>query len=256
MKTYCLLIMAAICCFYATQSLSQDIHFSQIFETPILRNPSLAGIFKGDARIQSVYRTQWNNITTPYQTTSLSGELKKQIGNSDDYITFGAQILNDKAGSIGLSTTAFFPALNYNKSMSEYRNTYLSVGFMGGIVERHFDKSKVTTNNQFDGNAFNRNISDGETFSNTSYCYFDGSAGVSLNTQLGDNEENNMFVGLAYHHFNKAKKTSFYNATNEPINPKWVGSVGVRLMNNENSYITVQSDFTQQAQSGSVRVRI
>ena len=68
---------------------SQDIHFSQIFETPLLRNPSLAGLFKGDIRIQSVYRTQWNSITTPYQTTSISGEFKQKIGNADDYLTIG-----------------------------------------------------------------------------------------------------------------------------------------------------------------------
>jgi hypothetical protein len=38
-------------------SFSQDIHFSQFFEAPLLRNPSLAGIFTGDIRVQGVYRT-------------------------------------------------------------------------------------------------------------------------------------------------------------------------------------------------------
>ncbi|MGZ3910129.1 MAG: type IX secretion system membrane protein PorP/SprF, partial [Flavisolibacter sp.] len=38
----------------------QDIHFSQFFEAPLLRNPSLAGIFTGDIRVQAVYRDQWN----------------------------------------------------------------------------------------------------------------------------------------------------------------------------------------------------
>ena len=31
---------------------SQDVHFSQFFEAPLWRNPSLAGIFKGDIRVQ------------------------------------------------------------------------------------------------------------------------------------------------------------------------------------------------------------
>ena len=31
---------------------AQDIHFSQFFETPLLRNPALAGIFTGDIRLQ------------------------------------------------------------------------------------------------------------------------------------------------------------------------------------------------------------
>jgi len=237
---------ALLICISPSKVKSQDIHFSQIFETPILRNPSLAGLFTGDARIQSVYRTQWNNITTPYQTTSLSGEVKMKVGNADDYITIGGQILNDKAGSIGLTTTEFFPAINYNKSIGSETNTYISLGFMGGIVQHHFDKSKVTTNNQFDGNAYNRDISNGENFSNTSYSYFDGSVGMSLNSQIGENQDNNLIIGLAYHHFNKSKKTSFYTLNNETITPKWVGSIGVKISNNESSYFTLQSDYSKQ----------
>src|SRR5450432_3924194 len=42
---------------------SQDLHFSQFFEAPLLRNPALAGIFTGDYRIQGVYRDQWNSFT-------------------------------------------------------------------------------------------------------------------------------------------------------------------------------------------------
>src|ERR1700733_7808210 len=71
---------------YTSYCFSQDIHFSQFFETPLLRNPALAGIFSGDLRIQGVYRTQWNSITVPYQTASLNGEYKQPIGHSDDYI--------------------------------------------------------------------------------------------------------------------------------------------------------------------------
>ena len=39
---------------------TQDIHFSQFSETPLLRNPALAGIFSGDVRVQAVFRNQWN----------------------------------------------------------------------------------------------------------------------------------------------------------------------------------------------------
>ena len=46
---------------------AQDIHFSQFFEAPLLRNPSLAGIYTGDIRVQAVYRDQWNSITNAYK---------------------------------------------------------------------------------------------------------------------------------------------------------------------------------------------
>src|ERR1700710_2244322 len=55
---------------------AQDIHFSQFFETPLLRNPSLAGIFTGDYRVQTVYRDQWNSVTNAYKTTAINAEYK------------------------------------------------------------------------------------------------------------------------------------------------------------------------------------
>jgi len=59
---YYLSFLGLALCFSAG---AQDIHFSQFFETPLLRNPALAGIFTGDVRIQAVYRTQWASVTVP-----------------------------------------------------------------------------------------------------------------------------------------------------------------------------------------------
>lgn len=225
---------------------AQDIHFSQFFETPLLRNPALAGIFKGDIRVQSVYRNQWNSVTTPYQTGSLNAEFKKPVGKGDDFITIGGQILYDKAGTIALQSTHILPALNYHKSLSGTHNSYLSLGFMGGWVQRSIDRSKVTTNSQYDGTGFNPGLSDGESFPRNSYSYLDGSVGMSFNTQIGENPDNNIYIGAAYHHFNKATKVSFYGNPNYEMIPKWVGSVGLRMTVNEYSYFTLYGDYSKQ----------
>ena len=225
---------------------SQDIHFSQFNEAPLLRNPALAGIFSGDLRLQAVYRTQWQSVTVPYQTTSFNGEYKLPLGKSEDFITIGGQILFDKAGSIAMTSTHILPAVNYHKSLSGQRNMYLSLGFMGGLVQRRFDRSKITTNSQFDGNSYNGSLSDGENFDNPSYSYFDGTAGMSFNSQIGDNENNNIFLGIAYHHFNKPSNISFYGNTKLEMIPKWVYSAGAKMGTSDNSYITFQADYTQQ----------
>ena len=68
---------------------AQDVHFSQFFEAPLLRNPSLAGLFNGDIRVQGVYRDQWNSITNAYRTGSLNAEYKMSVGQSDDFLTAG-----------------------------------------------------------------------------------------------------------------------------------------------------------------------
>jgi len=228
------------------QAQSQDIHFSQIFETPLLRNPALAGLFQGDIRIQSVYRTQWNSVTVPYRTGSLDGEVKLPVGKGNDYLTLGVQFLYDKAGTVELTATHILPALNYHKSLSDEKNSYLSLGFMGGWVQRSIDRSKMTTNSQFDGSHYNENLSDGEYFTSPNYSYFDASVGMSYNSQIGLNSDNNMFVGLAYHHFNKPKKLSFYTDNDVEGAPKIVGSAGVRMSMLNHSYFTIQADYSKQ----------
>jgi type IX secretion system PorP/SprF family membrane protein len=225
---------------------AQDIHFSQFFETPLLRNPALAGLFSGDIRLQGVYRTQWNSVTNAYQTGSLNAEFKRPIGKKDDFITIGAQILYDKAGTVSLSATHVLPALNYHKSLSTERNMYLSLGFMGGWVQRRIDRSKITTNSQYDGTGFNPNLSDGETNLRNSYSYLDASVGMSFNMQLGENKDDNLYLGLAYHHFNKATKVSFYGNPNYEMIPKWVGSAGLRMNISEQSFFSIETNYSSQ----------
>ncbi len=218
---------------------SQDIHFSQFFEAPLWRNPSLAGIFTGDVRVQAVYRDQWNTVTNAYKTGSLNAEFKMPIGKGEDFITTGFEILNDQAGTIGWTSTHVLPALNYHKSLSSEHNRYLSMGFMGGWVQRRFDISKVTTNSQYDNGTI------GENFPKTEYNYLDGSVGMSYNSNLNDNPDNNFFIGAAYHHFNRPSN-SFYTNTNTTLEPKWVFSGGLRFGVTDAAYLTIQADQSMQ----------
>lgn len=218
---------------------SQDIHFSQFFETPLWRNPSLAGIFEGDIRVKAVYRDQWNSITNAYKTGSLDAEFKMPVGKNNDFITTGLQVIYDKAGTIGWTSTHVLPVLNYHKSLSNDRNQYLSLGFMGGLVQRRIDLSKVTTNSQYDNGGL------GETFSNTQYMYADGSVGLSYNSTLGYDVNNNFFIGAAYHHFNRPKN-SFYRNAGIETHPKWVFSAGLRFGVSDYAYMTIQADQSMQ----------
>jgi Type IX secretion system membrane protein PorP/SprF len=117
LKSYRIFI-ALLLMVYHTSISAQDLHFSQFFEAPLLRNPSLAGLFAGDIRVQAVYRNQWSSISFPYQTGSLNMEYKFPVGKGDDFFTAGMQFLFDKAGSVALTSTQLLPALAFHKSMS------------------------------------------------------------------------------------------------------------------------------------------
>ncbi len=189
--------------------------------------------------MQAVYRDQWNNVTNAYRTGSVNAEIKMPVGNVNDFVTAGLQVLYDRAGTIGLSTTHVLPALNYHKSLSTEKSSYLSLGFMGGWVQRRFDPSKVTTNTQYENGGL------GENFLHTQYSYLDGSVGMSYNSNLNSNPNNNYYIGAAYHHFNRPKNSFYRNATIE-LQPKWVFSGGLRLGVSDYAYITIMADHTRQ----------
>lgn len=223
----------------------QDVHFSQFFEAPLLRNPSLAGIYTGDYRIQGVYRDQWNSVTNAYRTGSLNAEYKMPLGTGNDFITTGIQAVFDKAGTVGLTTTHILPALNYHKSLSNDKTMYLSLGFMGGLIRKSIDITKVTTDNQYNGGAFDPTLPTGENFLSPNYSTWDASVGMSFNTTFGTEQHNSMFIGFAYHHLNRPKN-SFYRNRSIELSPKYVGSIGVKWALDEESAITLQGDHSVQ----------
>ncbi|MFT4023184.1 MAG: PorP/SprF family type IX secretion system membrane protein [Flavihumibacter sp.] len=230
---------------------AQDIHFSQFYEAPLLRNPSLAGIFTGDVRAQIVYRDQWRSVSNAYRSGSLNTEIKIPVGRSDDFVTAGLQMLFDRAGTVSLTTTQLMPAVNYHKSIGRERNTYLSVGFMGGMVNRSIDRSKITTDNQYVGGAYNPAVADGETFAAANYWYPDFSVGSALNGSFGATENNNFFLGVAYHHINRPNN-SFYRTVDQALYAKWVFSGGMKFEVGDQSFFNIQADYSKQGSASEV----
>jgi type IX secretion system PorP/SprF family membrane protein len=224
--------------FFAS-SYSQDLHFSQFSAAPLYRNPALAGLFNGDVRVQTAYRSQWNNIANAYKTTSVNAEYKMPVAG-DDYLTVGMQVLHDKSGTIALSTTQLLPAINYHKSISAERNMYLSIGFMGGYVQRSIDRSKMTTTSSREAGV------DGDAASlQSQYSYLDGSTGITFSSELNGNPENNLVLGVAYHHFTKPK-SSFFNNTKIVVQPKTVFSADLKFALGEQCIANFHNDFVSQ----------
>lgn len=225
-------VLIFLCNCAILQSYGQDIHLSQFPETPILRNPALIGIFNGDVRFQAVYRNQWNSVTIPYQTGTLSGEMKFPVGNYSDHMTAGMQLSFDRAGTSRLQSVQILPAINYHKSLSENRNSFLSLGFMGGLVQRQFDPTQLTFNNQYTNGRFDAYAPTGEEgrLAKMGYSYWDAGAGMSYNGDIGEGAH--YFVGAAYYHFNRPK-VSFYNDKEIELDPKLSFNLGLTVSMSE-----------------------
>lgn len=227
---------------------AQDIHFSQFYETSILRNPSLTGIFTGDYKVGAIYRNQWSSISKPYQTGLVNVETRIPINNVNDFLSVGLLGYYDKAGSISMQTLSVYPAVNYSKSLEDGHNSYLSVGFTGGYIQRSYDPTKATLNNQFVNGSYSPDNPTGENFNNPKFSYFDLGAGITFSSTSGDGEEANRLnyvVGIAGYHLTQPKN-SFNNNDDSKLDMKWNVNAAISKELNETYSFQLHANYMRQ----------
>lgn len=232
----CLVIMTGV------KLNGQDFTFSQFQEMPLLRNPAIAGLFAGDIRIQSAYRSQWLSVTTPYKTMAISAETKIPAKYQDDFFTASLLVTNDVAGDSRLSRLQILPSINFLKSIND-NNGYIALGFIGGLVQSQFDPTKLTFDDQFQNGSFNPLNPTSQTFSKTSITYFDASVGMSYSDRIGENTK--FYLGGAYFHANKPK-VSFLD-DKVLLKPRSVINAGLSIETSEYDNFYIFGDYISQS---------
>jgi type IX secretion system PorP/SprF family membrane protein len=242
MKNFKIIIVAVI--FFNLSLKAQDMNFSQFYEMPLLRNPALAGLYGGDFRATAAFRNQWSSVTTPFVSQALGLEAKfPAFGNSNNYLAFGVQITNDLAGDSKLGKTQVLPVFTFHKSLSDEKDTYLSLGFMGGPVQQRFDPTKLTFDDQFVNGSYSSTNPTQQTFSNTNVTYVDASVGMSFSSTFGYDVK--YYVGAAYFHFNQPK-VAFDNARDIRLNKKVMINAGLSVPTSDYDRIILYGDYFDQ----------
>lgn len=239
-KIFCLksFLLAVIFCH------SQDINFSQFYELPLLRNPALAGDFRGDIRVTSAFRNQWASVTVPYQTTALGVEFKLACKHSDTYTSLGIQVTNDVAGDSRLGKTQILPMVAVHVALSAEKNEYLTAGFLGGLVQQRFDPTKLSFDDQFTGGAYSSANPTRQVFNNTNVTYLDLALGIKYSSVLG--RDTRLFVGGALFHI--ARPSVAFDPAKRDIrlNVKRVVNLGLSCPTGELDRVVFYFDYFSQ----------
>jgi type IX secretion system PorP/SprF family membrane protein len=221
---------------------AQDPHVSQFMETPLLRNPALAGIFTGNSRVQGLYRNQWRATGIPFRTAILGGEYKMPVGKSDDFLTIGANFLYDETGASLLRQTQAMPVVNFHKSLNANRNSYLSLGVMFGVGTWNLNTRNMSFDNQFIGGTFDPSAPTGERSAVVGRTFADMAIGLSYNGELGG--FGNYFMGASYWHFTHKKVNP--NDPADFMDPKLQLNGGIKASLSEIVQIHVEGNYFQQ----------
>lgn len=251
LKIFCRFFLSSICLLLIQQSFSQDLHFSQYFNAPLLTNPANTG-FEPDAdyRIGINYRNQWAGIlNNPYKTMSAWGDA--QLFNNkfeNGWLGVGGVILKDVAGSGNLSSTKVYGSVAYHQLLG-YKSL-LSGGFGLGVVNKKIDITKLTFNDQWNGKFFDVTIPSNEPFTTPSVWYLDFEAGLNYAYFPSDNAYLN--AGFSVDHINSPKESFFSNNiadTKVPMryNAFFNGSFKLndQWIINPNVYFSMQSKATE-----------
>lgn len=160
---------------------AQDIHFSQFNDLPIALNPALTGNMDGTFRAGTIYRNQWNSVTVPFESTGLYADFKTTPAFlKGKTIGWGVQILNDRAGSGGLSENILSFSTSYHHFIDKKQTQLITGGLSFGGFQKTIDISKVNFENQFIYESANfGNIGSGESLQNNGLTKFDMAIGAS-----------------------------------------------------------------------------
>ncbi len=192
-------------------SFAQDFQLSQYDAPPLFLNPAMTGMFDGQYRVHTHYRTQWAAVArNPFTTTGVSFDMPINKFGA------GLQIMNYRAGGGSYNVSSALLSMGYDVVFDKENNHHLALGAQGGILQKSVDVTSLTFGNQYigaNGGSFDAGLASGESFSNTSFLIPDINAGF-LYYYAKQSSRLNPFIGFSAFHLTEPTET-FAGGTNK-----------------------------------------
>lgn len=178
---------------------SQDVHYSQFYNSPLNVNPGLTGIFNGDTRVIGSLRDQWRSVPVPYLTFSGSFDTRILPKKSEKYFYGVGAIFNyDQSGDGNLNITDLNLSGSYTYLIN--KQNLLTGGILLGVASEGFNPSGLTWSTQWTGETFDPNLGTGEIFTRSErYTYLETGVGANYRFQA-DSSRTRVNIGFGLFH--------------------------------------------------------
>lgn len=211
-----IVICLMLSCFNAT---SQDVHFTQFSNTPMLVNSAQTGDINGEFRVGYLYRNQWNSVANPYVTSCIYADKKfleeKLNGN---FVGGGVQVIADNSADGAIKTTHFSLNASYHHYLNKNLDRKVYGGLQLGIFQKTINPNLLVFENQF--NYASADFSGGATGE-----YFPIQSVTRPDLQLGagywlSDKKYYANFGLSASHFNRPNQA--INSQKDLLATKWI----------------------------------
>jgi type IX secretion system PorP/SprF family membrane protein len=233
-------------------SQSQDLHFSQWFNSPLTTNPANTGFIpNADYRIGVNYRSQWVNVlNVPYKTMSIWGDAQVFRDRFENgWLGVGGVILRDAAGSGNLTSTKIYGSLAYHQQLGF--GSLVTAGFNIGWANKRVDPTLLKFPDQFNKATgfFDAGVPTSVAFNSTAINYLDVQAGVNYAYFPSDKVYIN--AGFSVHHLNRPTESFFENTAgyDNRLAPRYIGFVNSSFKLSDQVIINPMAYYTNQAKA-------
>lgn len=214
------IFLLALC---SSNVVAQDIHFSQFYNSPLNLNPANAGSFDGNYRFAGNYRNQWNSVTIPYSTFSMSADAKNLFGKKN--VGGGILFNHDNTGDSRYRTTIVNVAGSYGFNFRTDSSDLLSIGVQVGFTNKTLSYDELRFDAQYNGINFNGGLPSRESFNTNTQSFVNLHAGLAYNIQLAERKKFEVGAG-------------FFNLTNP--NESYFNNQEIKIDTRYNFYLSYQ----------------
>ena len=189
---------------------AQDLHYSQFYNAPLVVNPALTGIFKGDKRVSISLRDQWRSVPVPWSTFTLGYDQKVYLDkNPSLFLGLGGFFNYDQQGDSKLN----LGSINLSGSISKIISSkhIVTGGLTLGYANKGYNTDALTWDNQFSNGTFNAGTASGESFNFERIGYIETALG--LNYRYQKSTRTKMDIGVGAWHLT-TPEDQFYNRSN------------------------------------------
>lgn len=216
----------------ASFGFAQDVHFSQIQESPLWLNPANAGFMDGYFRAVANYRNQWASMGKAYQTMAVSVDasvLKSK--KSKAYLGLGLFVFNDRAGAAKLGSTQ--AQIHINAIIKTGKKSKLGGAVYIGFNQNSASYASLTYASQYNGKDIDNTLGSGEVVTYSSFLSSDVGAGLnyefsSANVDMLRDDIFSLKIGAAAHHLNQPVQ-KFASGSTYKLPMRFVGNVQARI---------------------------
>lgn len=229
-------------CLFSFGIQAQDLHFSQVDQTPLLVNPAQTGS-EAPIRAGLNYRTQWKSLASPFQTMAagFDARLQKVQRRSNGFFALGLQVYNDQTGDLSIRTSQI--SLNGAYHLSLGRNSTLGLGIYAGLGQRSIDGNNGRWGNQYNGLAYDPSILSGEPLPTTQFSFKDAGAGTLYRYRKSNAGSQSWVIhsataGLGFFHVNQPVYSYLSNDKERLwMRYTWMASAEISMKNTKTALV-------------------